>query len=657
MTVTVSSSADAIGERDALPDSEQRHRLLFESSSAVQLIIDEATGALLDANPSAEAFYGWPRATMRSMQISDIEDTPLDHWREMVLRLNAQRTDVRVHHHRVSHGERRDVEVVASATVFDRRPVLHLFVHDVTDRVNTASLLRDRDAQFRAVINAMSEGVMVHDASGAIRAHNPSAEQILGLGADALRGLTPTQHEWHAIREDGTPWPAKDHPVMLALQSAHNQPRVLMGVRRSDGEDVWLQMTANPLVRADEHAPYAAVAVFTDVTSTRHAEERLRQAQKLEVVGQLAAGIAHDFNNLLTVMRGAADLLAHSLSDNATTADDVAVILRATERAEELTRQLLAFGRRQMLRTAAVDLRALVLQQLPSIRDASPQHIDVRTELGDRRIVASMDLALGIDALHALVDNARAAMPDGGTLTVTTDVQSRVRLTSLTQGAKEPPFAMLAVRDTGVGMSDAVRARVFEPFFSTRPFGANHGMGLASVHGMMAQSQGFVEIDSALGVGTTVRLFFPCETGEERVITPRESLPPIPSRGILLVDDDELLRTLTARMLERLGHTVTVAESGERALALLASHRSLVSLMLTDLTMPGIGGMELIARAQAGHQDLPIVAISGFTLDPSVREELSRRRVTFVSKPFQLTELSDAIDRARATGSAAATDG
>ncbi len=650
MTVTVSSSADLTGQRDPLAVSEQRHRQLFESSGAIQLIIDEATGALLDANPSAEAFYGWPRATMRAMRVSDIEDTPLDHWRDVVLRLNGQRTDVAIHQHRVSRGERRDVEIVASATVFDGRPALHLFVHDVTDRLRAASLLRDRDDQFRAVINAMSEGVVVHDANGAIRAHNPSAERILGLGADELRGLQPQEHEWQAIREDGTKWPAKDHPAMLALATGQQQPRVLMGIRRADGEQVWLQVSANPLVRSDEQAPYAAVAVFSDVTGTRHAEERLRQAQRLEVVGQLAAGIAHDFNNLLTVMRGAADLLSQSLDGNAEVADDVAVILKATERAEELTRQLLAFGRRQMLRRSAVELRELVLHELPGIRETMSRNIEVQTTLGDQRIVASMDMALGIDALHALIDNARAAMPDGGTLTVTTDIQLRVRPTSGPQAASEQPFAILAVRDTGVGMTDAVRARVFEPFFSTRPFGANHGMGLASVHGMMAQSQGFVEIDSAVGVGTTVRLFFPCETGQERVITPRESLGPIASRGILLVDDDELLRTLTARMLERLGHVVSVAESGERAFELLASHGPLISVLITDLTMPGIGGMELIARTQAEHADLPIVAISGFTLDPSVREELSRRRVRFVAKPYQLADLSDAIDRARGAG-------
>ncbi len=653
MTVTVSSSADVIGTRDTLAASEQRHRQLFESSGAIQLIIDEATGALLDANPSAESFYGWPRATMRAMQISDIEDAPLDQWRDVVLRLDTQRTDVAVHQHRVSRGARREVEIVASATVFDGRPALHLFIHDVTDRIRATSLLRDRDDQLRAVINAMSEGVVVHDASGAIRAHNPSAERILGLSADELRGLNPREHEWRAVREDGTSWPAEDHPAMRALATGQPQPRALMGMHRADGEQLWLQVSANPLIRPDEREPYAAVAVFADVTGTRHAEERLRQAQKLEVVGQLAAGIAHDFNNLLTVMRGAADLLAQSLHDNAAVADDVAVILRATERAEELTRQLLAFGRRQMLRRTAVDLRELVAQQLPDIRDAAPRNIDLQTELGDLRIVASMDTALGIDALHALIDNARAAMPDGGTLTVSTAIQSRVRPAAGPQTGTAQLFAMLAVRDTGVGMTDAVRARVFEPFFSTRPFGANHGMGLASVHGMMAQSQGFVEIDSAVGVGTTVRLFFPCETGQERVITPRESLPSIPSRGILLVDDDDLLRTLTARMLERLGHVVSVAESGEQAIALMASERALISLLITDLTMPDMGGMELIARVQTEHEDLPIVAISGFTLDPSVREELSRRRVRFVAKPFQLAELSDAIDRAHSGGRSA----
>ena len=484
-------------EHEALEASEARHRQLFESSGAIQLILDAATGEIVDANPAAEQFYGWARTTMLSMRIGDLDDhatsETLAEASAYVLGSAARVTQ----RHLIASGERRDVEVAASAVTIDGRDARHMIVHDVSDRWRAEQQLRESEARFRAVVTGMSEGVVVHDASGAIRVFNPSAERILRLSGAQLLGLQSVDREWQAVREDGSAWPVAEHPAMMALRHGKSQSRALMGVRRGDDEFTWLHVTADTIIRPGESRPYAAVAVFSDVTDQRSAEERLRQAQKLEAVGQLAGGIAHDFNNLLTVIRGATGFVLESVGEMSPHASDLHAIERASERAEVLTRQLLAIGRRQLLRTEAVDLNALVQEQLPTLRGLLPRTVYVKLSLDTARVIARLDRRQVIDALRALVDNARLAMALGGTLTIATSMRRVDRPSVGPVSDIAPSFAVLEVIDTGDGMSEEIRARAFEPFFSTQPFGANRGMGLASVHGIMTQLNGFVECDRA----------------------------------------------------------------------------------------------------------------------------------------------------------------
>ena len=419
-----------------------------------------------------------------------------------------------------------------------------------------------------------------------------------------------------------------------------------MGVRRGDGAFTWLSVSAAPLVRAGETQPYGAVALFSDITDERVAEDRLRQAQKLEAVGQLAGGIAHDFNNLLTVIRGAVGFMADGLDANSPHLEDVQAIERATVRAEELTRRLLAVGRRQLLQRTRIDLNVLLRDYQVTARNTVPLSIAVRTELADEPTVALLDRTRLHDAIRALVENATNAMPDGGVLTLGTDVVTRERPTASGLDSNVRRYVVLRVSDSGVGMPDEVKARLFEPFFSTQPFGTGRGMELASIHGMVAQSDGFMECDSSPGNGSTLRLFFPevSPSAHEPIPSAAASLPTA-SRRILLVDDDPMLRDLARRMLEKLGHHVVVAESGAQALAHLDSQRGDITVMVTDLTMPEMSGMELINEVQRRGLSVPMVAMSGYALDSTVREELASRKIPFVAKPFSAGDLTKAIAR------------
>jgi PAS domain S-box-containing protein len=650
--VPVDSGAVAISSRDitqrqlerlALESSESRHRQLFETNGAIQLLVEFDTARIVDVNPAAEAFYGWPRATMREMYLTDLESVALDHWRELTSGI-ATGTGLRLQQdHRIASGALRQVEAFIGVAEISERRLLHIIIQDISDRVRAERELRESEARFRAVIAGMREGVVLHDETGAIRVHNPSAERMLGLAGEQLAGVVSGGDDWQAVREDGSPWPRDERPAITALRTGRGQPRQLMGILRGTEEPVWVSVTADPLIRAGESRPYASVAVFTDVTETRASEERLRQAQKLEAVAQLAGGIGHDYNNLLTVIRGATGFLREGVGATSPHLEDIAAIERATERAEDLTRQLLAVGRRQMLRTESVELNQLLDVQLPIIRDEVPVSVMVKLELSETPVSATIDRSRLLDALRALVDNARTAMPTGGMLVLRT---AEVMRTHPHEPRDNRPrfFAMLEVRDTGVGMNDDIRARLFEPFFSTQPFGTSRGMGLASVHGMVLQSRGFLECESEPGEGTTLRLFFPLAGAPK---TPAMSMPAIVqdvrSGGVLLVDDDPMLRDLGKRMLGRLTETVYVVSSGAEALEFLAARAADVSVVITDLTMPEMSGLELIEQLAVRYAALPVVAVSGFAVNLGARAELDARHVPFVAKPFTMQDLQKAM--------------
>jgi PAS domain S-box-containing protein len=637
-------------EQMAIAASEERHRQLFENNGAMQLLADAETSRILDVNASAEAFYGWPRATMCGMFVTDLDAAPLERWQTVVAKIAVGTGTRVVQDHRLATGERRRVETFLGVAEISGRRALHIIVQDITERAQAERRLRESEAQFRAVINGMREGVLLYDEAGIIRVCNPSAERILDVEATRLIGSEPSRFDWHAQREDGSAWPQDAPPGLVALRTGQSQPPQLMAITRKDGETTWISVTADPIMRSGESRAYGAVAVFNDVTETRASSERLQQMQKLEAVAQLAGGIAHDFNNLLTVITGATSFLRDSLETDSPLLEDVAAIERASERAEELTRRLLAVGRRQMLRTESVELNQYLHELRPTIREALPEAVEIRYELSSTPVAATLDRSRLGDAILSLVANAGAAMPTGGVLTLGTQDVVRTHPHEDAADARRRPFVVLAVQDTGAGMDEGTRARLFEPFFSTQPFGNSRGMGLASVHGMVHQSRGFIECDSVPGMGTTLRLYFPMSGTPQtvRAVEPRVEARKLSSGAVLVVDDDPMLRELGRRMIEKIGESAFTAASGAEALAFLEHRAGDVSTVVTDLTMPDMGGLELIARLSERHPSMPVVAISGFTVQVGARAALDARQVPFVAKPFTMPELAQALAVARA---------
>jgi PAS domain S-box-containing protein len=363
----------------------------------------------------------------------------------------------------------------------------------------------DMDATLAAIFSCMSEGVVFHDADGHIRLCNQSAERILGLTADQIAGRSSLDPLWRTIREDGTPFPGEEHPAMVTLRTGVPLSDVPMGVYKPDESLTWISINTRPLSGTGLEG---VLVTFTDVTMRRSIEQRLRHSQKFESLGRLAGGVAHDFNNLLTVMRGYTALLLDQLLPTHPLRQHVASIDVAAEQGANLTRQLLAFSRPQVVRPQRVDLRHAVAHTEPMLRRLVREDIEVLVDTWAAALPVRIDTAQLHQVLVNLAANASDAMPQGGRLRISTrETLSRGEWPS--EPPAGAPMAELLVSDTGIGMDASTQQHIFEPFFTTKDAGHGIGLGLSTVHGIVTQAGGTIEVESARGQGTTFRLRLP----------------------------------------------------------------------------------------------------------------------------------------------------
>jgi signal transduction histidine kinase len=377
----------------------------------------------------------------------------------------------------------------------------------------------------------------------------------------------------------------------------------------------------------------------------RDSEEQLRQAQKMEAIGRLAGGVAHDFNNLLTAIIGYTDLIAERLAPQDPTARDVREIRSAAERAAALTRQLLAFSRKQFLNPTIVDLNETasgLLQMLPRVIG---EHIETTAKLAPGLAAVKADASQMEQVVINLVLNARDAMPMGGRLTIETANAELDEERLAAEALVLPPgrYVMLSIGDTGTGMDAATLERAFEPFFTTKPKGKGTGLGLATVYGIVDQSGGGVSIETTPGRGTTVRIYLPVTISVRPPAGPAAATAPA-DRGfetLLLVEDNDAVRELAMRALTRRGYTVHTARGGEEALDWMQTSGILPDLVVTDVVMPGLSGPGLVARLHAQHPPLRVLYISGYAGDALGHESVGG--IPLLQKPFTPDALAERV--------------
>jgi two-component system cell cycle sensor histidine kinase/response regulator CckA len=377
-----------------------------------------------------------------------------------------------------------------------------------------------------------------------------------------------------------------------------------------------------------------------DVTERRRLEEHVRQAQKMDAVGNLAGGIAHDFNNTLTVIRATVDLLVPTVEDEETR-ERIRQIELAAEHATTLTRQLLAFGRVQVLHPKPIDLNLVVEESLDLAARLLGDHIAVKRTLESPLPPVLADRGQLQQVILNLAINARDAMPDGGTLTVRTRrVELDERYTAGELDLEPGRYLLIEITDTGIGMDTEMQGRIFDPFFTTKKEGT--GLGLATVYGIVKQSGGHVTVYSEPGHGTTFKIYLPpADSPSEPVAPARPSLETIPqgNETILLVEDAELLRPLTTEVLTNYGYTVLAAANGEDALAAASAHPGRIDLLLTDVVMPGINGRELAEQLLQTRPELRVIFTSGYPSDSIVRRGIATADVAFIQKPYLARDL------------------
>jgi signal transduction histidine kinase/CheY-like chemotaxis protein len=383
----------------------------------------------------------------------------------------------------------------------------------------------------------------------------------------------------------------------------------------------------------------------------RHSAAQLEEAQRMRAVGQLAGGIAHDFNNLLTVILGYGDELRREVDRDDPRQEAAVAIVDAAERAAELTRQLLAFSRRQIVEPTVVDINAIVLGMRAMIERLIGEHIEPHVELTPANTQVVADASQIEQVVLNLVVNARDAMPGGGHLTVTTAHSATADARDARSSDASPRgWVRLSVADTGTGMSEETRARLFEPFFSTRDVGKGTGLGLSVVYGIIQQYGGRIDVDSAPGRGARFDLWLP--GAEATTLTSRESAPPRDLKGdehILIVEDEHAVRVLAQATLERLGYRVMSARHGEEALAMVATLTEPLHLVVTDVVMPRMGGRVLASRLAERYPHLRVLYVSGYGVDGGTPDELLDAGPWLLRKPFTAQQLAsrvrDALER------------
>jgi PAS domain S-box-containing protein len=499
---------------------------------------------------------------------------------------------------------------------------------DVSELVAAREQSEQLSRRLLATLESISDAFYTLDANWRFTYVNRRAEELLERRREDLLG----RQVWAAFPE------AADAQVRNEYERAVATGDTVRFTMWYAPLAKWFQIGAHP-------SPEGLAVYFTDVTQQREADDRLRQSQKLEAVGQLTGGVAHDFNNLLTVMLGSAEMLASGLADRPKLHALASTCVTAAERGAELTSRLLAFARRQALEPRATDVAALVRGMGGLLRRTLAEDIDIRMVADDDAWHAEVDPGQLEVALLNLAINARDAMPHGGRLTIEAAIATLDEEYAAGHPEVRPgDYVAVSVSDTGTGMAPEVLARAFEPFFTTKQVGKGSGLGLSMVYGFVRQSGGHAKIYTEPGHGTTVRLYFPRATKPDAAEVLREDLPVVGGHEhVLVVEDDALVREHAVALLLGLGYRVTCAADGAEALEILRGTEP-VDLLFTDVVMPGgLNGRELADAAQVLRPGLKVLYTSGYTENAIVHHGRLDRGVQLLGKPYRRQQLAQKV--------------
>jgi PAS domain S-box-containing protein len=613
-------------------------RTLVDRTNDAIEVIDPATGRFLDVNEKAPLAHGYTREEYLALGLADVEgaapprpDPPGEAADADPLMFEGVR--------RRKDGSTFPVEVNVNRIRLGR-DYLVAVVRDISVRKRREEELRLSRQRYETLVNTID---------GIVWEADPETFRFRFVSSRAERLLGYPLSQWVA---EPTFWVDHLHPDdreravadCLSATAEHRDHDLTYRMVAADGREVWLHDAVNVVTEGGRAT--ALRGVMVDVTREKRLEAQFLQSQKMEAVGRLAGGVAHDFNNLLTVITGYCDMLLADLAPGDGSRPMIEEVRKAGERAVGLTRQLLAFSRKQVLKLKPLSLNGVVAGMRDLVSRLIGEDIALVTRLDPGAGSVMADLVQLEQVVLNLAVNARDAMPDGGKLTLqTANAELGEAYARDNPEARPGRYVLLAVTDTGSGMDAATRARVFEPFFTTKEVGKGTGLGLATVYGIITQCGGHVALASEPGRGSTFNIYLPRveERPAEAAAGPDRPRVPEGREVVLLVEDDASVRGLASRVLRMHGYTVLEAADGPEALRVCERHKGPLHMLVTDVVMPHMNGRQLADRLKALRPDLKVLYVSGYTDDAVLRRGLLEERIAFLSKPFSPDALARAV--------------
>lgn len=636
------------------------------TSSLLEAIPDaivavEQDGTIVQVNTQTEALFGYYRGELVGQKIEIL----------VPARFRPQH-----HEHRAAfahapkvrrmgagldlYGRRRDgsefaVEISLSPVSLGNGTLVLSAIRDISDRKRieqelrrahqeldrkTAQEIGEYRARLASIIDSSADAIIGKDLEGTITSWNRGAEVMYGYTAEEVIG--------------------KNISILTAKENPDEIPRILARISRGeriehyeavrvtkDSRRLDISLSISP-IREPGGKIVGASAIARDITAQRRAEDHLRQAQKMEAVGRLAGGVAHDFNNILGIVTACTELLRDRIDVADDSAQYIGNIRKAVDRGTSLTRQLLAFTRKSTLQPQLVDLNVRLKDVIKLIRPLMGDDVEITVVSRASSPIIEIDPGQLDQIVLNLAVNSRDAMPRGGKFILeTASVELDEVFTSQHRPMKEGQYILLAVSDTGVGMDPDTVARIFEPFFTTKDIGKGTGLGLATVYGIVQQSGGHIWVYSEAGKGTTFKIYLPSAEYKVAEKTPAAEEPAIARREgttILLVEDDEIMLSLTRKLLDQNGYRVLEAKEGSSAIDVMKAHKGKIDVLVTDVVMRGMSGPELVARVTSSHPETKVVYMSGYTGELITQHEQMQRGIPLLEKPFTRAALLHLLD-------------
>jgi len=622
-------SARKAGEKHTV-QMEARYRGLLEAAPDAMVVVNQ-DGEIVLLNVQAEKQFGYHRDELIGQKVKNIipegfaERLVADSLRTAAEALAQQiGTGIELYGRR-KDGSKFPIEIMLSPLDGVDGILVTAAVRDITKRKR-----REYDVScLAAVVESSHDAIISLTSEGIVLTWNQGAERIFGYSAKEATGrsilfLSPPDR------------PVKGPSLLERLEHAESVENFETIRVKKDGTKIHVALTLSP-IKNPEGQVVGVSSIARDVTESKKLEEMFRQTQKMEAVGQLAGGVAHDFNNLLGVILGYTGLMLDRLELDHPERKSIEQIQKAGDRAALLTRQLLAFSRKQVLQPKVLDLNTVVAGTEKLLQRLIGENIDLQVVLSPELGRVEADSGQLEQILMNLIVNARDAMPAGGKITIeTSQVEIDEEYVAQHPATQTGPHVRLSVTDTGCGMDAKTKARIFEPFFTTKEFGKGTGLGLSIVYGIVKQSGGSVWVYTEPGIGTTFKIYLPCVRSLVETSSPIESVEKIAGGGqtILVVEDEAALLQVTQQSLEEVGYVILAAQNPAEAIHISESHLGPIHLILTDVIMPGMSGAELATYLSARRPEMKVLYVSGYTDHTIVRHGVLEPGLVFLQKPF-----------------------